>query len=105
MKASHIGAIVLALSGLMTFAVNAGDIEAGKAKSAVCAACHGADGNSNNSAWPSLAGQHPEYTVIQLQAFRAGLRANDPNAMMRSLVKRMSDAEMQAVAAYIAGMR
>ena len=51
MKASQIGAIVLALSGLMTFTANAADIEAGKEKSAVCAACHGADGNSSNAAW------------------------------------------------------
>ena len=73
---------------------------------AACIGCHSPNGRGNGPAgWPSLAGQHPEYTVTQLQAFRSGLRANDPNAMMRSLVKRMSDAEMQAVAAYIAGMR
>ena len=43
MKASHIGAIVLVVSGLVSFAANAADAEAGKTKSAVCAACHGAD--------------------------------------------------------------
>ncbi len=67
MKAIHFGAILMALSGLMAFAVNAGDIEAGKTKSAVCASCHGVDGNSSNAIWPSLAGQHASYLVKQLQ--------------------------------------
>jgi len=201
MKASHLVALVLVLSGLSSFAATAADIEAGKAKSVVCAACHGADGNSTNPAWPSLAGQHasyiykqlmdfkagrrenatmtgmvaalneddmknlaayfesqkpkgaafdgdliekgqniyrggitaaniaacmgcheptargngpaawpalagqhPEYIVAQLQAFKQGMRANDPNGMMRNLVTRMEEPEMKAVAAYIAGI-
>jgi cytochrome c553 len=97
MKASQIGAIVLALSGLMTFAANAGDIEAGKAKSAVCAACHGADGNSTNAAWPSLAGQHASYIYKQLQDFKAG-RRND--ATMIGMVALLNDEDMKNVAAY-----
>jgi len=97
MKASQIGAIVLALSGLMTFTANAGDIEAGKAKSAVCAACHGADGNSTNAAWPSLAGQHASYIYKQLQDFKAG-RRND--ATMTGMVALLNDEDMKNVAAY-----
>ena len=202
MKASHLGVIMLALSGLVSFTATAADAEAGKTKSATCAACHGADGNSVNPLWPSLAGQHasyiykqlmdfkegrrvnaqmtamvaplseedmrdiaayyeaqpakavtydaeliergqdiyrggitdagiaacsgchspsgagngpagwpalksqhPEYIVQQLQAFKSGLRANDNGRMMRNLVTRMSEAEMQAVAAYVAGIQ
>jgi len=97
MKASQIGAIVLALSGLMTFAANAGDIEAGKAKSAVCSACHGADGNSTNAAWPSLAGQHASYIYKQLQDFKTG-RRND--ATMTGMVALLNDEDMKNVAAY-----
>ena len=97
MKASHIGAIVLAFSGLMTSAVNAGDIEAGKAKSAVCAACHGADGNSNNSAWPSLAGQHASYIYKQLSDYKAGRRVN---ASMTGMVALLNDDDMKNLAAY-----
>jgi len=97
MKASQIGAIVLALSGLMTFAVNAGDIEAGKAKSAVCAACHGADGNSANAAWPSLAGQHATYIYKQLKDFKEGRRSN---ASMTGMVALLNDDDMKNVAAY-----
>lgn len=97
MKASHFGAILMALSGLMAFAVNAADLEAGKAKSAVCASCHGVDGNSSNAIWPSLAGQHASYLVKQLQEFKAGTRA-DPT--MQGMAALLSDEDMVNVAAY-----
>ena len=45
-----------------------------KTKAAVCAACHGPDGNSVNPDWPKLAGQHSQYIVTQLHAFKAGER-------------------------------
>lgn len=47
-----------------------GDIEAGKAKSTPCTACHGANGNSMSPLWPNLAGQSAPYIVAQLKAFR-----------------------------------
>ena len=97
MKASQIGAIVLALSGLMTFTANAADIEAGKEKSAVCAACHGADGNSTNAAWPSLAGQHASYIYKQLVDFKQGHRAD---ATMIGMVALLNDDDMKNLAAY-----
>jgi cytochrome c553 len=203
MKHRHIKAVLLGLSSLMAVSITqAADIEAGKAKTAVCGACHGADGNSVNPIWPRLAGQnaaylakqirdfktmkrmdptmqgmaatiqdadidniaayfeaqkpaasnfdetllekgqniyrggitetsvaacmschspsgagngpggfpslksqHPEYIVTQLQKFKSGARANDPGKMMRGVTNRMSDAEMQAVAAYVAAMK
>ncbi len=97
MKASQIGAMILVLSGMMSFAVNAGDIEAGKTKSAVCAACHGVDGNSTNRAWPSLAGQHAGYTYKQLTDFKAGRRNN---ASMTGMVALLNDEDMKNLAAY-----
>ena len=97
MKASHFGAIVLVLSGLIPFASTAADIEAGKAKSVVCAACHGADGNSSNPAWPSLAGQHASYTYKQLMDFKEGRREN---ATMSGMVATLSEADMKNLAAY-----
>jgi cytochrome c553 len=97
MKASHLGAIVLALSGLMTFATHAADIEAGKAKSAICAACHGADGNSSNVIWPSLAGQHASYIYKQLKDFKEGRRSN---ASMTGMVAILNDDDMKNLAAY-----
>ncbi len=97
MKASHIGAMILALSGLVSLTTYAGDIEAGKAKSVTCAACHGADGNSTNSAWPSLAGQHAGYIYKQLTDFKAGRRNN---ASMTGMVALLNDEDMKNLAAF-----
>ena len=70
---------------------------------AACASCHGANGNGIPAQFPRLAGQHQDYTVSQLQAFKGGARKN--STQMTTLSKRMSDEEMQAVADYIAGLR
>jgi cytochrome c553 len=53
------------------------DAAAGKQKAAVCAACHGADGNSSNPLWPKLAGQTARYLYLQLRDFKEG-RRKDP---------------------------
>lgn len=87
--------LALALGGVHA----AGDAAAGKAKSATCQTCHGADGNSINPEWPSLAGQVPEYIVKQLQDFKSGARQN---AIMAGLVAPLSQQDMEDVAAYYA---
>jgi cytochrome c553 len=102
MKAIQIGVIVLALSGLVSFAANAADVEAGKAKSAACAACHGVDGNSSNGMWPSLAGQHANYIYKQLTDFKAGRRVN---ASMAPMVVGLNDDDMKNLAAYYESQR
>ncbi|MDX1610224.1 MAG: c-type cytochrome [Halofilum sp. (in: g-proteobacteria)] len=84
---------------------------------AACIACHGPRGRGNPAAdYPRVGGQWAQYLLGQLQAFRAGhgvgpgeqvepnQRANDNNAMMRSLAHRMTDEEMRAVAEYMAGL-
>jgi cytochrome c553 len=70
---------------------------------AACASCHGANGNGIPAQFPRIAGQHQDYTVAQLQAFKGGARKN--SIQMSTLAKRMSDEEMQAVADYIAGLK
>lgn len=70
---------------------------------AACASCHGANGNGIPVQYPRLAGQHQDYTVAQLQAFKGGARNNSPQ--MTTLAQRMSDHEMKAVADYIAGLK
>jgi cytochrome c553 len=70
-----------------------------------CAGCHSPTGAGIPAQYPRLAGQHPEYTIAQLKAFRAGERANDNAAMMRSIAAKMTDKEMAAVAEYLAGLR
>jgi cytochrome c553 len=72
---------------------------------AACAACHGPAGRGNpTAAWPVISGQNTQYLADQLRYFRSGERANDPNAMMRGVAKRMTDAEIDAVANYMTGL-
>ena len=70
---------------------------------AACASCHGATGAGLPVQYPRLAGQHQDYTITQLQAFKTGTRSNSPQ--MATLAKRLSDDEMKAVADYIAGLK
>jgi cytochrome c553 len=80
---------------------------AGNAASGVpaCAACHGPNGAGNAQAkFPSLSGQHSTYVVKALKDFRSGARANDAGQMMRNIAVKMTDAEIDAVAAYVQGL-
>lgn len=70
-----------------------------------CAACHGATGKGNAlMSAPALSGQHPEYIIAQMQAFKTNARKNDPNGMMRDMAKKMTDQEIEAVAHYVSGL-
>ncbi|NIO41239.1 MAG: c-type cytochrome [Burkholderiales bacterium] len=71
---------------------------------AACSACHSPDGSGIPPQYPSVSGQHAEYTAAQLRAFRAGSRDNDINAMMRTVASRLSDEEIKALAEYISGL-
>lgn len=68
-----------------------------------CASCHGAAGAGIPAQYPRLAGQHQDYTASQLTMFRSGARNN--NAAMTTIAMRMSDAEIKAVADYVAGLK
>lgn len=74
-----------------------GSAGAGKSKALTCGACHGADGNSVNPEWPSIAGQHALYTYEQLKAFKSGLRVN---ALMSGQAMMLSDQDMRDLAVY-----
>jgi cytochrome c553 len=74
-----------------------GNAEAGAAKAATCAACHGPGGNSTNPEWPKLAGQSAKYIYEQLVAFKSGKR-NQP--IMMGQATTLSDQEMRDVAAF-----
>ena len=70
-----------------------------------CASCHAPDGAGNDAAkFPALSGQNAEYIVSSLESFRSGARANDPGNMMQMAAKRLSDAEIAAVANYVQGL-
>lgn len=72
---------------------------------AACTACHAPNGAGVPAQFPRLAGQHAEYIIAQLKAFRSGERANDANRNMRTVAEKLSDREIAAVAEYIAGLR
>ncbi|MDP3700198.1 MAG: c-type cytochrome [Hylemonella sp.] len=79
------------------------DLVKGEAKYvAVCASCHGADGNSAIAANPKLAGQHPAYLVKQLQEFKSGKRNN---AVMTGFAAMLSDDDMTNMAAWLASQK
>ena len=90
--------------GLSATAVAQGDAEAGKAKSAVCAACHGPDGNSMIDMNPKLAGQHEKYLVKQLTEFKlasqTGGEEGRNNAVMNGMAAPLSTQDMEDLAAY-----
>lgn len=74
-----------------------GDASAGQAQSAVCAACHGADGNSVMPQWPSLAGQHSAYLLRQVKLIQANAR---PVPEMTAIVAGLSETDFRNLAAY-----
>lgn len=90
--------------GFSLTATAQGDAEAGKAKSATCAACHGADGNSVVPSQPSLAGQHAKYIVKQLtefkQAAQSGGAEGRNNAIMNGMAAALSEQDMLDLAAF-----
>jgi len=91
-------ALLLALTFISASAL-AGDVEAGRIKSAMCASCHGVNGISMSPLWPNLAGQKEQYLIKQIKAFRDGTR-QDP--MMAPMVAALSDADIENLAAYYA---
>ena len=102
MKKFVVIAATCALLGSATIALAAGDPAAGKAKSATCAACHTADGNSINPQYPKLAGQSADYLFKQLQDYKSGARANP---IMLGMVAPLSPQDMEDLAAYFASQQ
>ena len=97
-------AIILAMAAVVSLSsglVRAADIDAGKAKAASCAGCHGGAGISPAPMYPNLAGQKEMYLYQQLAAFQSGERNN---AMMASMVAGLSDDDMKNIAAYYASL-
>lgn len=74
-----------------------GDAAAGQAKIAVCAACHGMDGNPPTSLYPRLAGQSEHYTAEQLSLFKSGARES---AIMGVFAAPLSGQDMRDIGAF-----
>ena len=92
--------MILLLLVLLTVTAQAeGDATAGQAKAAVCAACHGMDGNSTVAQWPKLAGQHADYIARQTRMVRDGQREV---VEMVGIVAGLSDQDIADISAYFA---
>ncbi|NCO46490.1 MAG: cytochrome c, partial [Vibrio sp.] len=99
--------LALILSLLASCSVWAqGSIEAGKAKSQTCVACHSADGNSLLTIYPKIAGQHEKYIEKQLHDLKLGMTSGgkqgryDP--VMSAMAMPLSDEDIADLAAYFA---
>lgn len=93
----------IALAGaLWLTAAQAGDPVKGKEKSAMCAACHGADGNSASAEFPRLAGQYESYLVRVLADYKSGRRKNP---IMMGMSAALSKEDMADIAAYFAAQK
>jgi cytochrome c553 len=95
---------LIASLALAAFAAPAGvaaaDLAAGKAKAAeVCAACHGADGNSATADFPRIGGQYADYLAKALRDYKSGQRKN---AIMAGFAQALSKQDVENLAAYYA---
>ena len=91
--------ISLFLLATFSVALAGGDAVAGKDKAIICTACHGADGNNNNSEYPFLAGQVESYLLKQLKDFKSGARVDDH---MTSMVLAVDESDFDDIVAYFA---
>jgi len=108
MKVASVSSIVFAsiLAGAQAFAADApvanfdgGKADVGQTKAAVCGACHGPTGSSQNPEWPNLAGQSPSYIAEQLHLFKANVRVNP---VMKPILDTVPEADFKDLAVYFA---
>jgi len=93
---------LIAAAGLAATA-SAADVAAGAAKAKeVCAACHGADGNSTDVNNPRLAGQHRDYIAKALRDYKSGERNN---AIMKGFAAALSKQDIDNLAAYFSSQK
>lgn len=95
-------ACVLLTVGLTSLAQAAGDPAAGQVKTAICAACHGADGNSPAPNFPKLAGQGERYLTKQLLDIKSGRR---PVPEMTGMLASLDEQGLADVAAWFASQK
>ena len=95
-------AVATAAMFCVASAASSADLGAGKAKATeVCAACHGADGNSASPDFPKLGGQHPDYLAKALRDYKSGQRKNP---IMAGFAAPLSDEDIANLSAYFASL-
>ncbi|MEX0607764.1 MAG: cytochrome c [Halofilum sp. (in: g-proteobacteria)] len=97
----RISAIIMSavLAAAATNAQAAGNPAAGKEKAQTCAECHGERGNTSNSMYPKLAGQHESYLLQSMKDYQTGDRDNQ---IMAGMISNMSEQDLADLAAYFA---
>jgi len=80
-------------------------VSRGQTKSAVCAACHGNDGNNPTVGVPVMAGQHADYLLEQMIAFKAGESGSRNNPIMTPLMQSLTQSDMEDLAKYYAAQK
>lgn len=101
LKIKYLVSIVLCFA-FSSAAWAAGDKELGKEKAIPCQICHGKGGRSTNPLYPVLAGQHQQYIIKQLKAFKAGTR-KDP--IMNGMAAPLTDQDMDDLSAFFQSNR
>lgn len=86
---------------LFSSSVFAADVNAGKAKATLCQGCHGTNGISKSSQYPSLAGQRATYIEAQLKAFQTNSRTN---STMQGMAGNLSEEDIKNIAAYFSSL-
>ncbi|EIC2296856.1 cytochrome c [Vibrio cholerae] len=105
-KAMNKMVIALALGGcVMSGAALAGDVAAGQAKAAVCAACHGMDGIAVIPGYPNLKGQNEQYLISSVKAYKNKERTGGLAAVMQAQAMMLSDEDIANLAAYYASLK
>jgi cytochrome c553 len=95
---------ILAFGTAVPAAVSAADVAAGKAKAAVCAACHGQGGLARIPSYPNLAGQNEQYLVMSLKAYKNKQRSGGQAVIMQGQAAALSDTDIANLAAYFSGL-
>ncbi len=100
-------ALSLVAAALATGSAVAGDAAAGKTvySSRGCMGCHGPAGVSAAPMYPNLAGQKEQYLTLAIRAYKDGSRSSANAAMMKPMAAMLSDADIDNVAAYLAGLK
>jgi len=103
MRSTALGAACAAILALGAApSVSAQDANHARNLAAACFTCHGTDGHSAGGIPPSIAGQNRDYLLQQMRDFKSGKR---PATIMHQQAKGYTDAELQALAAYFAGVK
>ncbi|MCE2595077.1 cytochrome c [Motilimonas cestriensis] len=97
--------IGLSLLACVPTLATAGDAEAGKAKTATCVACHGAEGIAAVPVYPNLAGQNEAYLVSALKAYKSKERNGGMAAVMQANAAALSDEDIADLAAYYSSLK